>query len=167
MSLVSELLSFSATGYGADTVGYGGSSMMGSKGVPPNFDEIVFVIRTGVSANQSGNQLCLDSSFYPPDAEWLWAIDGQQIEAPYWGGPYCFEIKECCSDRGDVDGDGYAASIADVLYLGTYMFKGGSAPACRGNADVNGSGGEPDIADLVAMASYMFLGGDPPVPCPE
>jgi len=65
---------------------------------------------------------------------------------------------------GDIDGDDESATIADLVYLATYMFNQGPPPAAMGACDVNASGGVPDIEDLVCMVSYMFEQG-PPLVC--
>jgi len=89
---------FSITGEGADTIGFAGyndpSSPPFSDGVPPGFSEIVYSISTEVNASQVGKQLCLDSSWYPPENAWIWATDTGEIGEihPTWGGPYCFTL---------------------------------------------------------------------------
>jgi len=61
---------------------------------------------------------------------------------------------------GDVNADGQAADIADLVYLVAWMFSGGPAPIPMDSGDVNCDGGaQPDIADLVYMIAYMFSGG--------
>ena len=91
---------------------------------------------------------------YNPDQE---DIDGDGI------GDAC-DIP-CCENRGDIDGEGNIADIADLVFLVTYMFDGGPPPPCYENADINGDGVGPDISDLVYMVTYMFGGGPAPVPC--
>jgi hypothetical protein len=67
------------------------------------------------------------------------------------------------TDCGDIVSDD-GINISDLVYLVSYMFQGGPAPAFICLADVNGSGGSgPDIADLVYLVSYMFQSGPPPV----
>ncbi len=80
----------------------------------------------------------------------------------------------CIADRGNVDGgpdDGTfpgSVDIGDLVYLVSFMFQGGAAPACLEEADIDGSGGAIpiDIADLVALVAFMFQGGAAPVACP-
>jgi|GEM_PF-730804 len=152
----------SLTGNGADTLGYSGSII----GVvfPQYYDKIVASIDTRVTAEQIGKSLCIDSSYFPPSGPWLWVGAFGSLE-PYWGGPYCYEIKSCCVLRGDVDGDGLVATISDVVALNAYMF-GHAELDCPERGDWDGSGGVVDIADLVAFVQYMFMGGPPPTPCP-
>jgi len=72
-----------------------------------------------------------------------------------------------CPIRGNINYDpADAIDISDLVYLVSYMFSGGSEPACMEEANLNGDGSAvPDISDLVYLVSYMFSGGPPPVPC--
>lgn len=58
---------------------------------------------------------------------------------------------------GDVDGNAIV-DIADLVYLISWAFLGGSPPVDINRADVNGSC-VVDISDIVYMVEYMFLGG--------
>ena len=78
---------------------------------------------------------------------------------------YEWNEESCCHRRGDIDHNGSGPDIADLVYLVTYMFGGGAAPACSNETDVNGDDTGPDIADLVHLVTYMFGGGPAPVPC--
>jgi len=99
-----KLNDFSVTGSGADTIGFAGysdpSSPPYSPGVPPDFNEIVYTVTTLVDDNQHGKTLCLDSSFYPPENQWLWASDtgvpGVSLGEvfPLWDGPHCYFIRD-------------------------------------------------------------------------
>jgi hypothetical protein len=62
---------------------------------------------------------------------------------------------------GDADGDG-SVTIADVVFLIDYIFRGGAAPqpVAAGDADCSGS---INIADCVYMINYIFSHG--PQPC--
>ncbi|KAA3637722.1 MAG: hypothetical protein DWP97_00300 [Calditrichaeota bacterium] len=78
----------SADGVGADTIGFGGTRLF-STGLPPGYNEIAYVIRTGNF--QEGETVCLDSSWYPPTGSWFWAPDGPAD----WDGPHCFPVESC------------------------------------------------------------------------
>lgn len=62
--------------------------------------------------------------------------------------------------RGDANGDG-KLSVADVVFLINYLFKGGTAPnplwTGDANCDVN-----VRIADVVYLINYLFKSGSPP-----
>jgi len=97
-----KLNDFSVTGEGADTIGFAGysdpSSPPYSEGIPPGFSEVVYTITTQVDAGQVGEELCLDSCFYPPENEWLWSTDTGVAGVstgdvyPEWNGPHCYTI---------------------------------------------------------------------------
>ncbi len=66
-----------------------------------------------------------------------------------------------CGVCGDANGDG-DLNVGDVVFLISYIFKGGPAPdpECRG--DANGDGGT-NVGDAVYLIAYVFKGGPPPV----
>ncbi|RKX26234.1 MAG: hypothetical protein DRP47_08500 [Candidatus Zixiibacteriota bacterium] len=84
---------FSVTGFGADTIGFGGYKIF-LDGIHPGFDEVAFLISTSVDPMYDGYTLCLDSCFYPPDGKWLWSMDTKLQYYPAWDGPHCFTIRE-------------------------------------------------------------------------
>ena len=87
---------FSITGSGADTVGFGGFKLFGT-GIPPEFDEVVYTIDIGpIDASQYGKTICLDSSYYPPSGTWKWASASDIF--PDWDGPHCYVIGEPVAD---------------------------------------------------------------------
>ena len=62
--------------------------------------------------------------------------------------------------RGDPDGTGMA-DISDALFVLSFLFLEGSAPACLESADVNNDGGI-DIADCIRILFWLFTGGPEP-----
>jgi hypothetical protein len=62
---------------------------------------------------------------------------------------------------GDADGD-REISVADAVFLVSYIFSGGAAPSPMAAGDADCSG-DINIADAVALISYIFSGG--PQPC--
>lgn len=162
---------FGITGSGSDTVGFGGSVMVGS-GFPAGFDDAAFLIGIGPIANGTWGQVfCIDSSYFPPSGAWLWATGPGQNHIPEWGGPYCYEAMEIpCEDE---DGDGvysgcdncgniYNPDQADVNLDGVGDACG-YGYCCQFRGDIDGNGTGPDIADLVALVNYMFQEGS--LPC--
>lgn len=62
--------------------------------------------------------------------------------------------------RGDANGDS-KISVADVVYIINYLFKGGPAPSPLDKANTN-CDGTISIADIVYLINYLFKGGPPP-----
>jgi len=60
----------------------------------------------------------------------------------------------------DCTGD-QAVSIADVVFLQSYLFAGGPPPNPLCIADVNDDGAV-NTGDLVYLATYLFQNGPPP-----
>jgi hypothetical protein len=68
--------------------------------------------------------------------------------------------------RGDCNGNALAQdSLADVIFLLNYNFRGGSEPPCLAACDFNGDGEVlGQVSDAVYYLRYSFLGGLPPPP---
>jgi hypothetical protein len=65
---------------------------------------------------------------------------------------------------GDVNGD-FVVNVGDVVYLVSYLYKGGPAPYCpAARGDVN-SDGVINVGDVVYIVSFLYKGGPEPV-CP-
>jgi hypothetical protein len=62
--------------------------------------------------------------------------------------------------RGDANGD-TSISVADVVYIISYLFKGGPAPQYYDSGDVN-CDGLISVSDVVYLISYLFKLGNPP-----
>ena len=62
--------------------------------------------------------------------------------------------------RGDPNKDG-KITVADVVYLINYLFKGGPAPNPMQSGDVN-CDSKTTVADVVYLINYLFKGGPPP-----
>jgi hypothetical protein len=61
---------------------------------------------------------------------------------------------------GDANADN-KITVADVVYLISYLFKGGPPPSPLIKGDANGDG-KVTVADVVYLISYLFKGGPPP-----
>jgi hypothetical protein len=61
---------------------------------------------------------------------------------------------------GDANNDNNI-SVADVVYLISYLFKGGQPPNPQIEGDANGDG-QVSVADVVYLIGYLFKGGAPP-----
>jgi hypothetical protein len=78
----------------------------------------------------------------------------------YWGGPYTFNVLAI--QRGDANCDGLR-NISDIVYLISYLFKGGTPPRLLETGDVN-CDGQVTVSDVVYLVNYLFKSGPPP-PC--
>jgi len=76
-------------------------------------------------------------------------LSSQEIKDLYLQG------KSFC---GDVNGDN-VITLADIIYLVNYLFKGGQAPI--GNGDANGDG-KIRLSDIILIVNYLFKGGAKP-----
>jgi hypothetical protein len=61
---------------------------------------------------------------------------------------------------GDANNDNNI-SVSDVVYLISYLFKGGPPPNPQIEGDANGDG-QVSVADVVYVINYLFKGGPPP-----
>jgi len=61
---------------------------------------------------------------------------------------------------GDANADN-KITVSDVVYLISYLFKGGPPPSPRIKGDANGDG-KVTVADVVYLISYLFKGGPTP-----
>jgi|GEM_PF-754711 len=73
---------------------------------------------------------------------------------------YDFTIK-CLGSTGDANGDGHV-TIADVVYLVNFLFKGGPPPDPLWKGDANGNC-KVNIEDAVYLVNYLMKGGPPPI----
>ncbi len=62
--------------------------------------------------------------------------------------------------RGDANGDG-VITISDVVFLVSYLYRGGPAPDPWEAGDAN-SDGQINLGDVVYLISYLFREGPPP-----
>lgn len=85
-------------------------------------------------------------------ADTLTALAADQLVTIYEGG----------SSRGDANGDG-VIDLGDILFLISYLYKGGPAPNPLWTGDAN-SDGLVDLGDVLYLVSYLYKGG--PAPCP-
>ena len=84
-----------ANGTGIDVVGFGGAKLMGP-GIPAGFDQEVWHVCTQALSSADGDTLCIDSAYYPPGGEWIWALNVGGTMYPSWDGPHCFQVYHIC-----------------------------------------------------------------------
>jgi hypothetical protein len=177
------------TGYGVDTVAFGGFRVAGS-GIPDGFDEPVWSITIGpIDPAYVGKTICIDSTFFLPIGIWKWSTTGGDVY-PNWDGPHCFTIApaddndsdgfgdlcdNCPSvsnvDQLDSDSDGFGDACDNCPFdynpgqEDSNSDDIGDACCCVLRGDVDHSGVR-DISDLTYYVDFMF-GGGPAAPCPE
>ena len=61
---------------------------------------------------------------------------------------------------GDANDDGENPSVADLVFLVDYLFKGGESPFIIESGNVDGIGESINVADLTYYVDYLFKGGD-------
>jgi hypothetical protein len=91
---------FDVTGSGSDLV-LVSTMRSNGPGLEAGFDGDVWYINTEVSSAEVGKTICLDSSFFPPNTLWRWALEGSTQHVPAWGGPYCYLIEAPTWNPGD------------------------------------------------------------------
>ncbi len=100
----------------------------------------------------------------PYDAT-LGMTDQVAFEATSRGNPY-YQDQDNLSVtvyalRGDANNDG-VINVGDVVFLVTYLYRGGSAPEIMETGDCN-CDEVIDVGDVVYLVNYLFRGG--PMPC--
>jgi len=70
--------------------------------------------------------------------------------------------KSCAIITGDANGDGNGPALPDIIYLVSYIFKGGAEPfpLCHGDVDENA---KINLADIIYSVNFIFKGGPPPI----
>jgi Thrombospondin type 3 repeat len=92
---------FSTNGVNEDTVGFAGYTS-GSPGLPSGYNELAYRIEIGPIAHSfDGGTICIDSTWYPAENDWVWSDANSTEIKPSWDGPFCYSIQ-----TPDVDGDG-------------------------------------------------------------
>jgi len=112
------------------------------EGVP---DSVTFTL----SIRVDGNQLL------EPDG-----YSDQPVSAIGTTLPDSVDYTTCLIMTGDVNADG-VINASDIIYLVTYVFKGGFAPVNPGTGDVN-CNGTVTSSDIIYLVTYVFKSGDPP-----
>jgi hypothetical protein len=71
-----------------------------------------------------------------------------------------FNVTQLVKPRGNVNCDD-RISVSDVIYIISYLFKGGPSPHPLENGDLN-CDGKVTVADVLYLVNYLFKGGPPP-----
>ncbi|MCH7877737.1 MAG: DUF3466 family protein [candidate division Zixibacteria bacterium] len=67
----------------------------------------------------------------------------------------------CCSTPGDANSDG-KVNIADVQFVISWLFAGGTSPSCCSEGSANGDD-KLNIADVSYVIAWLFTGGSDPL----
>jgi hypothetical protein len=104
--------------------------------------------------------ICLDSCRQPPwyETPLVFSCRDCQVYVPRDNMPYCFSLS--CPKRGDVNAD-CIINLGDVVYLTSYLYRGGSPPVPLETGDTN-CDGIVELGDVVKLKSYLYRGGSPP-----
>jgi hypothetical protein len=73
-----------------------------------------------------------------------------------------FTVTQLVKPRGNVNCD-ELINVQDVVYLVSYLFRGGPPPHPLENGDLN-CDGKVTVSDVLYLVNYLFKGGPPP-PC--
>jgi len=105
--------------------------------------------RFTLSIRINGNQLLTPDGYYDQPVSAL----GSTISDTY-------VYTTASTVAGDVNANGSITS-ADIIYMVTYVFKGGPAPVVPNHGDVNCDGNDTS-ADIIYLVGFVFKGGSPP-----
>lgn len=141
-------------------------SLLGVNILPPGSDYEIYrasYLEVGLSETTTSLEFC-GSLGVPPVPLAVVPVGGASIPATYLDGQIQI-VDEPAFERGDCNDDGMV-NIADVVFLGNYLFPGSGGPsvvacfdACDGNDD-----GSLNIADAIRSLSSLF--GTPAMPLP-
>ncbi|MDH3892502.1 MAG: T9SS type A sorting domain-containing protein [candidate division Zixibacteria bacterium] len=170
--LVWSVNTFSWDGAMSDTIGFGGSVMLGP-GLPPGYSgpAVYFTVNFGTGGGFDNETFCVDSAYYPPSGTWMWAY-GSTVGSfpPSWQGPHCFgliDVPNLCPDftAAPTSGGGDHCDLVVLQYAAT-DFEGDpitfSVTAGVGSIDAN-SGQytyAPTLADVGASLGATILADD-------
>jgi len=86
------------------------------------------------------------------------------LAADYDPLPFAPAVKNTTTEnRGDVNADG-VINVGDVVYLATYLYRGGPPPEPPWAGDCS-CDGVVELGDMVYLVGYLFKDGPPPA-CP-
>lgn len=146
--------------------------------VPPAVDEgdnfgLLVDVTSGVAALAAATD---ESTGIGTGSVYVYAVDGEDCDGN--GEPdYCDiaagntaddnlnGIPDLCEPgfvRGDANGDGTFAGLADGQFILEYGFLGGPTPSCLEAADADGDGILNALQDAMVVLTHQFLGGPPP-----
>src|SRR3990170_1578908 len=111
-----------------------------------------------INQNAPQQTVNLDTCFIPPQS-YLVFVDDAAMEIK----PHFIQGHIIIGDMlyGDPNND-LSVSVSDVIYLISYLFKGGSQPKNYYSGDVN-CDNKVSLTDVVYLINYLYRGGLPPI----
>jgi Secretion system C-terminal sorting domain len=74
-----------------DTASVGGFAISGA-GVPANAIRNVVEISINPTLASDGKHICIDSAWYPPGGDWIWADAGGSVTCGWYAAPKCYTV---------------------------------------------------------------------------
>jgi len=102
--------------------------------------------------------ICLDSCLWPPSSRLAFSRMDAVNYVPRDNMPYCFSLSYPAI--GDMTADG-VIDLGDVVYLTSYLYRGGPPPNPLWLGDTN-CDGVVELGDRVQLGNYVYRGGSPP-----
>ncbi|MGB7053999.1 MAG: Ig-like domain-containing protein [bacterium] len=149
-----------AGGSGTETGGTGFSSWLAQVtytlqySPDPSFTEATTIEGIAENTHTVPDTTALDDTTYHWRVE---AVDQADNHSGYQEHPFQFTVFV----GGDVNRDGIV-NVGDVVYLVSYLYKGGPPPDPLEAGDAN-SDGIVNVGDVVYLVSYLYKAGPPPV----
>jgi hypothetical protein len=122
------------------------------KGSRQGYQMVTDVLDGFGGESESNNYRIPVNSGGQPSAIGLSESDNYGLEAGY--------VHASFVNRGEVTGDGLI-DLGDLLFLISYLYKGGLAPCPVEAGDLN-CDGIIDLGDILYLISYLYKGGPPP-----
>ncbi|MCP4684090.1 MAG: hypothetical protein GY867_01460 [bacterium] len=162
---VADFISSGVTGADADSLSAHWVAIAGD-GLEPGFNDVAFCLTTEFSADQEGKTICIDSASWSPVTFWEMMYGGSLGVEPFWDGPHCFTIYNCCQGPtvGDMDMSG-VVDVTDIQVIIDNQFLSLTPLTCEIQGDLDFSG-IIDITDLSILVDNQFLTLTPLSPCP-
>ncbi|MBD3333778.1 T9SS type A sorting domain-containing protein [candidate division GN15 bacterium] len=118
-----QFINYFGGGANPDTVGFAGvklfsTGLAGGESLQP----ISFTVDIG-GPETGATEFCVDSAWYPPGGDWLWAGADGGAYIPSWGGPFCYDLIDTSASPLNL--------VVDSTELGFTGTEGGANPAAK------------------------------------
>jgi hypothetical protein len=134
---------------------------IGLDDISPQEEGLLATLWITITGGTPEQTIDLDSTFVSPAGEFIFsASDGGTIIPDYYdcGSSEIAIINYIC---GDADADN-SVDMLDILFLISYLYKGGPAPEPTESADVNHDG-SVNMLDILYSINYLYKGGPEPL----